>query len=62
MERKYIANFDNGHEYFSVEFMSGCRAGSRKNREDALEELRIKKGSKAAKCAELISISRYEYR
>lgn len=62
MERKYIATFDNRHEFFTVEFTSGSRARSKKNIEDAMEELRTKKGSKAARGAELISVNRYEYR
>lgn len=62
MERKYIASFDNGHEFFTIEFMSGSRAGSLKNKEDAVAKLRAKKGNKVARCSELINVNRYEYR
>lgn len=62
MMRRYIASFDNGHDYFNIEFMSNSRAGSKQNKVDAVEALRAKKGSKVSRGAELISISRYDYK
>lgn len=61
MKRKYWASFDNGHDYFSLEFESEYRAGSKANKEDAMKELRRKYGKSIARGAEIICIYRWEY-
>lgn len=58
--RKYIATFDNGHDYFTVEFESEHRAGSKANAEDAKYALRRKHGYGFFRVATLKSVSRYE--
>ena len=55
--RKYLATFDNGHDYCSIEFESDYRAGSKKNAEDAKSELWRKNG-RIAKYFKLINTSR----
>ena len=39
--RNYIAQCDNGHEYFCIEFQSEHRAGSKANEEDAKKALKL---------------------
>jgi hypothetical protein len=56
--RKYLATFDNGHDYCSVEFESDYRAGSKMNEEDAKNELWRKLGGKTAKYFRLTNVSR----
>ena len=38
--RKYLANYDDGHDYGSFEFYSSHRAGSKANIEDAKSSAR----------------------
>lgn len=44
MEKKYIATFDDGHDYITVQYKSLHRNGSRANREDALRAYRRQNG------------------
>ena len=56
--RKYLATFDNGHDYFEVEFESEHRAGSKANAEDARYTMKQKHGWGCK--GTLRSVSRYE--
>lgn len=56
--RKYLATFDNGHDYFEVEFESEHRAGSKANAEDARWAMKQKYGW--GRKGTLQSVSRYE--
>jgi len=44
MKRKYEAYADNGRDYFTFEFYSEHRAGSKANIEDAQKEYKKKHG------------------
>ena len=59
MNRKYIAMFDNGHDYFTVEYYSSHRAGSKANAEDAKDAMHRKLGW--SRKARLVSVERYDW-
>ena len=60
MKKRYIASLDNGCDFSSLEFYSEHRAGSKKNREDAIKALRSKYGVNKAHRWDIVKISRYD--
>ena len=44
MKRKYMLIYDTGHSYGEMTFNSEYRANSKKNIEDAKNEMKLKKG------------------
>ena len=48
-QRKYLACYDDGHDYGEFNYYSYYRANSRKNLEDAYAEYRRKYGRKPVK-------------
>lgn len=54
--RNYIVSYYVGSDSDSVEFQSENRRGSKQNREDALTEIRRRKGNYIADRAEIFSI------
>lgn len=54
--RKYRVSFWVGDDRDELEFYSNHRAGSKANREDALWEIRIRKGKYVYERAEIIAI------
>ena len=53
MERKYIAYYDDGHDYDDFEFYSSHRAGSKANLGDAKREAISRYGYKRASYIEI---------
>ena len=49
--KKYLAYYDNGHDYGEFEFYSTHRAGSKGNLEDAKEEAESRYGKRARSMA-----------
>lgn len=56
-ERHYLACYWIGDDHDEIEYISTYRAGSKKNREDAMKEIALKKGRRIARVAEIYGIS-----
>lgn len=56
-ERNYLCSCDDGHDYFSFEFKSNHRAGSKANEEDAKKYYRKHYGRRNFK---IVSIALYQ--
>lgn len=54
--REYIVTFWVNDDHDSIEFTSDHRAGSKANREDAMRNIRRRKGNYIANRAEIIDI------
>lgn len=59
--RKYLAVFDDGHDYISVEFDSEYRAKSKLNEEDAYKALKKYSKRYGRKTHRVVQITRYDY-
>lgn len=57
MKRRYLAHFDDGHDYHFVNFVSAGRKGSAENADDAKSAARRQFGS-GARYWKLLSVER----
>lgn len=59
MKRRYLAHFDDGHDYHFITFESEARKGSAQNAEDARAAARHQTG-KGARYWKLLAVERHE--
>ena len=58
--RKYLADYDDGHDFGTFEFYSEHRANSKANIEDAKSEARKRYGHARAARIEILSTVRWD--
>lgn len=58
--RKYLAVYDDGHDFGEFEYYSGHRANSKANLEDAIKEYKRVYGFRRAQRIEIVSTQRWE--
>ena len=59
-QRKYLALYDDGHNFGEFEYYSDSRLNSKANLEDAKREFNRKYGFRRAQRVEIVSTQRWE--